>query len=215
MPPIVDDGLISGRSLTIGWDYPLAGPMHPGYTPVYMYTETVLEGNGTVEVQSGGNVDVRAPVTSAELLFQLDGSALLTLEGSVVPGNTIDLIGNFNTISLGNPDIEFASQSQPPVSVTINGFNATDLIEFTTSPGLVFTDSNDTLTVAGTTDPGFTLAFAGNYAGDGFAVLPNNEVVLQTGTADTPGPGTGGADTYTWIGPADGGIGPPQPIGSM
>jgi hypothetical protein len=206
LPPIVDNGLISGDSLTIGWEYPLAGPLHPGNTPVYIYTETVLEGTGTVEVQAGGNVDVQAPVTSPGLLFQLDGSALLTLKGSVLPGTIIDLIGDLNTISLGNPAIESRYQSQPPISVTINGFNTTDLIEFATSPDPVISYANGTLTAAGTTDPGFTLVFAGNYAGDTFVVLPNDEVVLQAGTASTPGPGTSGTDTYTWTGPAIGGF---------
>lgn len=135
--PIVDNGLIAGGNLTLGqangYEVSLNGLGYgPPFEDEFDFT-TALSGTGTVEVQSGGTISLAETVAAAGLTFQLDGTADLDIQASIAAGNTIDLIGNMNTITVDAKYYSeytevFVTPGMPIVGATINGFNSTDTV---------------------------------------------------------------------------------------
>jgi hypothetical protein len=158
---IVDNGLITGYVNWLG-----AG------------IGTTLLGSGTVEIQD----DLPVPyndyfqTTAGELTFQLDGNVTLNLEGSVAASDTIDLLGNQDTLYI----------SGPPVDATITGFNTTDLLQMSlfNAEGTSSSDSvnfSDGTLIATAESPqsstSSTLYLAGDYSNDTFFVTGNGIMV--------------------------------------
>ena len=98
---LVDDGVISGGTLTLGLPVITAGGHGDS---AYFFAEFTgsLAGTGTITVQTGGQAILQEPVTTPGLTFQLDGDASLAIEASVGAGNTIDLAGNANTLTIND-----------------------------------------------------------------------------------------------------------------
>jgi hypothetical protein len=130
---LTDNGLIAGDNLTLGQavGYSYGAPAsvaHVGY-----YFSTALSGTGTVEIQPGGTIDLAEPIVADGPTFQLDGSVDLDIQASIASGNTINLIGNANTITVDGayytPEIGLVvTPGMPAVDATINGFNNTDTL---------------------------------------------------------------------------------------
>jgi hypothetical protein len=208
---IIDNGFIKGGdSLTIGALATTGGqPISPGRaSPINSYLVDSLLGTGTVEVQAGGTVNLMAGVPTSGLTFNLDGTASLGIDGPIAAGNTIDMNGDFNTISVGSSVIGLAldilspiGNSHPLIDATINGFNTTDVLDFLgTITAVSYADGNLSVASAASLEvayvdgrlslfynssPTENLHINGDYSGYNFVILPNNEIGLQVASTVT------------------------------
>jgi hypothetical protein len=200
---VVDNGLIVGAPVT--FDNGLIAGL-----PVMIYTDDSLSGTGTIEVPANGAMAIGETAANAGLTFQVDGNALLVLDAPIAAGNTIDLLGNGNTIS--------TPVGQPAVGATIGGFNSSDAIYVSaeTFPGNIYGDDyasafyfNNTLTLtAPQLDAAplvYTLYIPGNYASDAFQLTSNG-----LGQDVTLSPTATNTDSYSWIGGTAGAWGNPS-----
>ena len=208
---LVDNGVISSSNLDIG--YVVQGltvaTTHLNVTstivtPVSFVVDT-MSGTGTVEVQSGGEINVVANVTATGLTFQLDGSATLGLYVPVAAGNTIVMSGSGDTLDISNTfstDIShmpLLDESDPPqISATIYGFGTSDALVVTAldAPITSVAYNGGTLSLMNGDSVVSSLNLAGDYASDIFSV----GTVTQVAGVDQQTITVAEFDTYSWIG---------------
>lgn len=198
---IIDNGLISATGLEFGEIVPMVAIIRPGDIVSDYELDTALAGTGTVEVQSGGDLTLLANAPSAGLTFQLDGSAILNLYGSIATGNTIDLLGSDNQLRIDGYFDNYYVDAGHDIAAAINGFNTTDTIVFSgwTITGAALSGGTIAVTFANSIG-GPDLTLAGDYSGDSVSVLWGDQIVLNPDAFDTPSSGTGSPDSYLWIG---------------
>jgi Hint domain len=199
LPPegygIVNNGVISSSALQIGQVLELfyvrniTEPRDISLFDTWYQTQlgATLSGTGSVDVLTGGTINVVAAVTGSET-FQLNGTASLNLYGSVAAGSTIlmnggsdtiNVSGTFDGINIGGTYAALGADPQqllgppappPMIGATIYGFDATDQIHFQGISFTVASYANGTLSLLeGTTSVG-SLTLSGDYLNDIFSV---------------------------------------------
>jgi hypothetical protein len=96
---LVVNGLHLVSDVTVGVYSPDATFTFPATTE---YVPTDLGGTGTIEVEPNGTLDLIAQTPTSGPTLQLDGDAILILQGNIAPGTTINLIGTGNTMKLSS-----------------------------------------------------------------------------------------------------------------
>jgi hypothetical protein len=187
---IVNNGLIISSQLTLGqvvrtYSQVILSPQHEAID-FYAYEVTGnLTGTGSVEVETGGTINLVVNVNGSET-FQLDGSASLNLYQNVAAGSTIVMDGHADMILMTSTldgieigsyytsqapgDLQGANPRPPIVAATIDGFDATDQIIL---QGLSLTGaswSGGTLDLLQGTNVVDTLTLNGDYADRSFVV---------------------------------------------
>ena len=172
---IVDNGLISSGELALGEVF-IYSRGRPGSISSGTVFDDSLSGTGTVEVQDAGTVTLQEPVTISGLTIQLDGTADLNIQASIAAGNTIDLIGSADTLTISDQYylVEQAGSytgGQPTVGATVKGFNTSDRLVYENDPflGITITAasySDGILTLLSGEKVIEALSLAGNYAGE-------------------------------------------------
>jgi Hint domain len=176
---IVNNGLIRGGVLALG-EVLVYSSGRPGSISSGAILEDSLSGTGTVEVWAHGAITLQEPITTSEITIQLDGTANLNIEASIAAGNTINLIGSANTLTIDDQyylrdKAGVYTGGQPTVGASVKGFNSSDRLVYVNDPflGITITAASYADRILTLLDGGTTieaLSLTGDYAGEMFSV---------------------------------------------
>ena len=194
---LIVNGAVSSDELILGHPVAYSGGEGPSSFQGTEFT-SVLSGTGTVNVEANGTISLQEPVTASGLTLRLGGSANLIIGGSIAAGNTIDLSGNSNTLTIDDQwylvehpaqqvgQSPFYTGGPPPVDATINDFSTSDALAFIDDPllGTTITAAfyaGGVLTLLDGTVGVSAFNLVGDYDGKSFIVgAPNNSQQIIT-----------------------------------
>jgi antigen 43 len=189
---LVNEGLINSDQLTLGQPLTYAGGNGSSSYEGSEFTSS-MSGTGTVEVGVDGLITLQEPVPAGGLTFLLDGTSDLNIDASVSAQNTIDLVGDSDTLTIndqyyleehpGGPvgQDPYFTGGPPTVDAIINGFNSSDAFKFVDDPflGLTITSASYTgsvLTLLNGSSIVSTFNLSGTYSGDSISIGAPNDL---------------------------------------